>query len=328
MRTNVTYFFVLLTLVSLGLVLVPQVFSQPENIKVLSYSWYIDSFGDFIVVGEVQNNGPNTISSVVLSGIVYTKDGEAQVGSTGDAFVNQLIPQQKAPFYMVFPPQYSVTGDLSWVSIGVDHIDFTVNKAESTTNYQYPDLTVQSSSGGVDAEGAYWVSGTIQNSGTQTATTIRVIGTFYNASGNVIAVGYTDPLTPASLAPSSTVSFKVAAFDLNQKAVPSIQKITDYRLLIQIEGPLLSGTAPSSPPSTPFPSDTTPSPAPTESPSSNNSNNSSNSNPIAPETQYAAVIVVAIIVLAGVILLLRRRKSQAALHATKNRKSRTHKKQK
>ena len=320
---------VLLTLVSLGLVLFPQVSSQPENIKILNYSWYIDSYGDFIVVGEIQNTGPNTIDSVALSGTVYTKDGEAQTYYAGSAFVKQLIPQQQAPFYIVFPPQASITGDLSWVSIGVDHVDFTVNQAEATNEYQYPDLTVQGSSGSVDSEGAYWVSGTIKNSGTQTATTIRVIGTFYNASGTVIAVGYTNPLTPTSLAPSSTASFKVGAFDLNQNEVPSNQKITDYRLLIQTEEPILSGTAPSPPPPTPSPSDSTP--LPTESPNSTNSgnsNNSSNSNPIAPETQYAAAIIVVISVLAGVTLLFRRRKTQATPKATKNRKSQTRKKRK
>jgi hypothetical protein len=319
----------ILTLVSLGLALVPQVSCQPENIKILSYSWYIDSYSDFIVVGEIQNTGPNTIDSVALSGTVYTKDGKAQTYYAGSAFVKQLIPQQQAPFYIVFPAQASITGDLSWVSIGVDHVDFTVNQAEATNEYQYPDLTVQSSSGSVDSEGAYWVSGAIKNSGTQTATTIRVVGTFYNASGTVIAIGYTNPLTPNSLAPSSTASFKVGAFDLNQNEVPSNQKITDYRLLIQTEEPLLSGTAPSPPPPTPSPSDSTPSP--TVSPDSTNSEssgNSSESDPIALETQLAAAIIVTIIILAGITLLLRRRKTQATLKATKNRKSQKLKKRK
>jgi len=302
MRQNALHVFLLLTLVTLSLALTPQVFSQPENIKVLSYSWYVDSLGDFIVVGEIQNIGPNTIDSVTLSGIVYTTDGQAQAGSTGGAYVNQLIPQQRAPFYIIFPPQSSASGNLNWVSTGVDRIDFTVNEAEPTTQYQYPDLTIQSSSGGADADGIYWVNGVIQNSGTQTATTIRVIGTFYSASGAVIAVGYTDPLIPISLAPSSTVSFKVAAFDLSQNGAPSDKKITNYRLLVQVTEPLLSGTAPTSPPSTPSSSDNAP---PTESP---NSPNSSDVNPIAPAILYGAAIVVSIIGIVGVALFLRRRK--------------------
>ena len=306
MKNNALYVFLLLTLVLLSLALTPQVSSQPEKIKVLDYSWYVDSFGDFIVVGEIQNIGSNIIDSVTLSGLVYTTDGIAQAGSTGGAYVNQLIPQQKAPFYIIFPPQSSASGNLDWVSIGVDHIDFTVNKADPTTEYQYPDLTIKSSSGGADADGIYWVTGALENSGTQTASTIRVIGTFYSASGTVIAVGYTDPLTPTSLASSSSVSFKVAAFDLNQNEVSSDKKITNYRLLIQITEPLLTGTTPTSPPSTPSSSGNTP--PPTESPNSNNSNNSSDSNPIAPEMLYAAVIAISIIGIVGVALFLRRRK--------------------
>ena len=312
MRKSTVYLFVLLTLLSLSLVLVPQVSSQPENIKVLSYSWYVDSIGLFDVVGEVQNVGPNTIESVVLGGTVYTTDGVAQTHSSPTlAYVNCLIPQQKAAFYMDFPSQGN---DLSWLSIGVDRVDFTVIQANVTSSYRYPDLTVKSSSGAADGEGVYWVSGTVQNSGSQTATNIRVIGTFYNASGTVVAVGYTEYLTPASLNPSSVASFKVGAFDQNQTVVPSIQKISSYSLLIQAEKPLLSGTPPSLPPSNS--SSTTPPSDSTSSPT------------IAPETQYIAVIVIVILVLAGTILVLSKRKAKARSQATKNPKSQMRKKQK
>ena len=215
---------------------------------------------------------------------------------------------------MDFPSQNSVTGDLSWLSIGVDRVDFTVIQANVTSNYRYPYVTVKSSSGAADGEGVYWVSGTVQNSGSQTATNIRVIGTFYNASGTVVAVGYTEYLTPASLNPSSVASFKVGAFDQNQTVVPSIQKISSYSLLIQVEKPLLSGTPPSLPPSnstsTTPPSDSGPSPT------------------IAPETQYIAVIVIVILVLAGTILVVSKRKAKARSQATKNPKSQMRKKQK
>jgi len=308
MRQFIIHLFVFTVLASLALALVPKVSSQPKNINILNYSWYIDSLGSFIVVGEIQNNGPNTIAAVFLSGIIYTKDGEAQAYSIGGAFVNHLIPQQKAPFYVEFLPERTSTGDLSWISIGVDRIDLTITQAEIIDSFQYPDLIVQSSSGGVDAEGVYWVTGSVQNSGTQIAKKVRVIATFYNASGTVIAVGYTNPLTPTSLDPSNTASFKVGAFDVNQTGVSTIRKITSYTLLIQVEEPLLSGPAPSLPTSTPIPSDDSPSPNPTESPRSNNSNNSSNSNTIPQEAQYAALIIGVIVVLAGVIVFIKIKK--------------------
>ena len=63
MKKN-TCLFILLTLLSLSLACVQKVSSQPENIKVLSYSWYVYSSESFDVVGEIQNVGPNTIKSV------------------------------------------------------------------------------------------------------------------------------------------------------------------------------------------------------------------------------------------------------------------------
>ena len=261
MKKGVVSFIVCLALVALGLTLIPKVASQPENIKITSYSWYTDSYGTFIVVGEIQNVGPNTVVSVFLTGIVYTQDEVAQAYSYTTAFVNYMVPQQKAPFEMEFLPQTSVTGDLSWVSLGVDRVDFTVEKSDTTDKYQYPDLAITDNSGQTDSEGVYWVSGQVQNSGTQAATNVRVVGTFYNSAGTVVAVGYTDYIT-SSLEPSTTASFKLGAFDQNQSKVASDQKIANYRLLVQIEAPILSGTPPSP---TPTP-EATPTPTPTSSP--------------------------------------------------------------
>jgi hypothetical protein len=269
MKKSIVPLIVCLALVSLGLTLVPKVASQPENIKIMSYSWYTDLYGNFIVVGEIQNVGPNTIVSVFLTGIVYTQDGVAQAYGYTTAFVNYMVPQQKAPFEMEFLPQTSVTGDLSWVSLGVDHVDFTVERAETTQKYQYPDLSITDNQGKADSEGVYWVSGHVQNSGTLAATNVRVVGTFYNSAGTPVAVGYTDSITgytedqtPIPLEPSTTASFKLGAFDQNQSKVASDQKIANYKLLVQAETPILSGTPPSP---TPTP-EATPTPTPTSSP--------------------------------------------------------------
>jgi hypothetical protein len=121
-------------------------------------------------------------------------------------------------------------------------------------------LSVSGDSGSADSEGVYWVSGYIQNSGTQAATNILVVGTFYNSAGTVVAIGYTDPLTPNPLEPSSSATFKVGAFDRNQTEVASDQKIARYSLLVQAQAPVLSGTPPSP---TPTPEAT---PTPTSSP--------------------------------------------------------------
>ena len=306
MRKNLVFLYCLLILLSTSLILVPQASSQPENIEVLTHNWYINSAGNFVVVGELQNVGSNTVRSVFLSGVVYTKDGEAQANANTQAFVNQLLPQQKAPFYMEVNPYMSFTGDLNWIFLGVDHIDFTVTEAEVTSEYQYPDLTMESNSGAVDQEGVYWVNGDLRNSGSQTASNIRIVGTFYNTSGTVVAVGFTEPLNPISLSPSKSASFQVGAFDLNQSIAPQREKISNYKLLIQTQQPILTGTTPTLPPSS--------SPSP--------------QNPtLSTEVIYAIIGVIATIGIITILIILRR-KPKPQSQKRKNPKSKPNKKHK
>lgn len=288
MRKNLVFLTCVFLVLSTSLILIPYSLGQPENIKVLTHNWYINSAENFVVVGELQNVGPNIIRSVFLTGGVYTKDGELRAVVNTQAFVNQMLPQQEAPFYLEYNPFTSLTGDLLWVFLGVDHIEFTVTKAEVTNEYQYPDLTIESNSGGVDQEGVYWVSGNLRNVGSQIASNIRVIGTFYNSSGSVIAVGFTEPLDPISLSPSSSASFRVGAFDLNQSIAPQKDKISSYKLLIQTREPLLTGTSPPTQPPTSSP--------PPQDPI------------LLTEIIYVIVGIIAVIGIIGILIILRRRK--------------------
>ena len=302
MRKRTIHLFILIAVLSIALNFVPNVFSQSENIKVLSHSWYIDSLGYFVVVGEIQNIGSATIDRIVVGGTVYTIDGIAQANSYTTAYVRYLVPQQKAVFYMEFSPTNDDTGE-TWIYSGIDHVDFTVLQAEATSSYQYPDLTITISSAAIGSsatdKGVYWVNGVVQNTGTQTAKNIRVIAAFYNASGTVVATGYTNPLTPTSLSPSGTASFKVGAFDMNQTEVPSSLRISSYALLIQAESPILTGTAP-------LPSDTEPTNS--SSPSNPDDQSQTGSFPF----QWLYVIgIVAVVGIALTALTLKKHKSSS-----------------
>ena len=57
----------LVAIMCLGSVSIPNAFSQVTNthVQVLSYSYYVNPSGDFIVVGEVQNTGNSILSSVL-----------------------------------------------------------------------------------------------------------------------------------------------------------------------------------------------------------------------------------------------------------------------
>ena len=232
--------------------MIPGALSQDQkgSVKILDYSYYTDSLGLIVVVGQVQNQGTNTVASVIITGSIVSRDGNDQSSSytiigVPPAEITYLNPQQKAPFYMDFyPPQTSSDG--TWNSIDIASVNLQVAQANATAKYEYPDLTItskQSSIGSTtDDKGVFWVNGNIKNTGSQTASNITVFGTFYNSTGATVAVGYGN--TVASLSTSGSASFKLGAFDLNQTGIPTSKKITDYSLLIHVQAPILQGTAP------------------------------------------------------------------------------------
>ena len=133
------------------------------------------------------------------------------------------------------------------------------------------------------------------------------MATFYNCTGTVVAVGYSNTID--SLSPSASGAFKLGAFDLNQTNIITSEKITSYSLIVLAEQPILQGTAPIT---TPYSNSVTP--APTSSTSTNPTSNptssesplpGSDSTALTPQWIYAIVIVVAIIAIAAAFLHLK-----------------------
>lgn len=327
MRKSLVYFIVLLVIYSLSFTLIPTGISQTENVKILSYSWYIDLQGYLVVVGEIQNTGQNNLNQVLVHGTVYTSDG-APTESGQTAWVSQMIPNQKAPFYLVFFSANNQDG--TWPGGDVAKVDLDISQADATANYQYADLKITSQTqtigSGADDKGVFWVRGTIQNIGSQTARNVSVVATFYNASGTAIGAGhtYTETVIPNVLAPQATASFEVAAFDLDQTLVPSNLKIEKYSLLVQVIGPLLQGSAPVIQPTptpgtvtTGSPSDTT---SPTNAQTSNQPIDSGTSGSATANWLIPAIVVIIIAVAVGAVLAIMSRKPKAKTKAAKKKK--------
>ena len=177
-KTIVSLLIVILTC-SIALPLMPTVTSQVSTVQVLDYTYYYDSIGFLVVVGEIQNQGPNIIESIILTGTISDSNG-LQTNSYTTVWGHNLLPNQKAVFYMEFQPR---TQDNEYLA-DVSNVNINVYKADPTSSYQYPDLAIISqqsyigSNPGSQAStdspgdgdlGVYWVTGTIQNTGTETA---------------------------------------------------------------------------------------------------------------------------------------------------------------
>jgi hypothetical protein len=286
MKKSVILAFVVAITMVLCMTLIPNVFSQPENVRVLSYSWHIDiSSGEYVVVvGEVQNVGPNIIDYVKVIGTFYASDGTPLEGNSVRSLTTQILPQQKAPFYMIVPIYDSLTRSWVWDPQSIDYLTILVNYAEPTESSQYQGLEISSHESSTDAYGLYTVTGVVKNTGTQSTNQAIVVATFYNSTGSVVAVG-TSYLTPSSIAPGSTASFTI--YPLDYLAVAG--EVSSYSLLIQAQN-----TTPSA----------TPTPSPTASPSlSPTPTEAGNGNGIPDTYVYAATAVVIICVAIGIFAL-------------------------
>jgi hypothetical protein len=299
MKKTKTCLFITLLLLTVIFTSIPLVQSETQDIKILSYNYYIDSAGYLDVAGEIKNIGAETIKYVYLKGTITASDGTIIGSGTARAWVSYLTPQQKAPFYMTF---YYTSTSVSWDLVSISKITIEVSSADAVSSHQYQDLEITSSEAKVstsgDDLGTYWVSGVIKNIGTKTAQKLTVVATFYNSSGNAVAVGYTDYLTPTALSASSTIQFKVGAFDMNQSTVSSSQKITSYSLLVQSESPILEGEGPTA---TSQPSDSSSSSSPTDT-QDGSSNNGFDSNLL-----YIIIIAGVVIAVVAALLVSRRR---------------------
>ena len=94
--------------------------------------------GDLVAVGEVQNNGTTAFSSILVYGAAYNSSGYAVCTSDTEVIgLPELLPGQKAPFYMDFTPENSVTHTNYRVPT-VTNVTLWVDSASSATKLRIP----------------------------------------------------------------------------------------------------------------------------------------------------------------------------------------------
>jgi|YelNatPaOPRAMG01_1025707.scaffolds.fasta_scaffold21217_2 preprotein translocase subunit SecG len=286
MKKTLAYLALLLTISSLALTLAPTVHSQTDGAQVVNYSYHFNSQGMLVVAGEIQNTGQNILQSVIVSGTATDAYGDEML--SGDVvWASNILPGQKAPFF--FQVRSNLTQDGSWIG-GISSVNVKVIQAPTGTQYQYQGVTITDNKVSTGASGEYTVSGNLKNTGDQSASNVAVVGTFYDSSGLPISVGYSSKIT--NMAPNGTNTFSLTALDSNQTLVGGRQ-ISSYALMVQMDGPLISGTPPA-------PTVVT---GPGSDSSGTTNNNNNNLSPI-----YIVAFAVAIAVVVAVLVLLTRRK--------------------
>ena len=247
--------------------------------------------GDLVAVGEVLNVGTTTLGRVYVVGNAYNSTNQLVASAEVSAFGSNMAPGQKAPFYLDFAPEFSVSQDQSWVS-SVTNVTVSVNSVFDTNATQYLGLATVNVNGD-NINGTYTVTGTVSNTGDQSVGDVLVVGTFYNASSTVIGLSVTYLTT--SLAPGASEFFSVVPTDNTARLS---NDIANYSILIQ-SSPLTTTSVTPTPLSisTPTPTSSIASTQPTQSPA-----------PLSSGLIYTIVIVVVVaaVVLATLIIVKKR----------------------
>lgn len=280
--------------------------SVSSQAQILSYSWYTapsntviaESPGDLVAVGEVQNVGSSVIGYAIVGGEAYNSTGQMVASNEARALVYGILPGQKAPFYLDFAAEDSVTQDQSWVS-SVTNVTVFVAYVNLTDTAPYEGLQIQQgSTSSSEKSGTFTVNGSVKNTGDETTGPVWVVATFYNTAGTVIALNYTGILTN-SLAPGSSASFTATPTD-NSPALSS--QITNYSLTIQYQ-PLATSASPAASSPSVGSSSSTASPL----------TSTANSLRLNSVYFYVGAFMVIVVAIAVILLLLRKRHREPPL---------------
>jgi hypothetical protein len=224
---------ILLLAASFAVTFIPQTQAANINAKILSnYTYYTDNLGYLVVIGEVQNTGTSVIKNIGVAGSLTEADGTLDTSATY-AWGDYILPGQKAPFYLEFQSQG--TSISPWSGITAADITLKVTVAPQTTQYQYQGVVVQSQTDTPKNNGEFWVTAEVKNTGSETATNVVLIATFYNSENKPIGSGYSEG---ATIAAGASQTIKVPAFDLNQTVVTSDKIIKSWNLLTQVAAPI------------------------------------------------------------------------------------------
>jgi len=154
--------------------------AEAANVSVLSASDYYDEADYFTVVGEVKNTLGTNVEYVKIVATFY--DSSDTVIGTDYTYteIDILKPNQKSPFTLSsYPDKITVA------SYDIDIQYYT------TQDQPFEGLTILSQTASIDNLGYHKVVGQVKNNGANTATYVKVIGTYYDSAGKVIGTSYT-----------------------------------------------------------------------------------------------------------------------------------------
>ncbi len=172
-----------------------------EQVTILNHQGFVDSTGAYMVYGEVKNTGDTAAQNIVVKVTFYDSSNAVLDEGELNVYVDVLLPGRRSPFSAIA----GVEGTLV-KSYNVELLDLTMPADSLPLG-----LEIVSSSAEVKTQyESVMLNGQVKNSGTQTATYVKVVATLYDGpsgTGNVVGAASTTA-QPSSLNSGQTGSFQ------------------------------------------------------------------------------------------------------------------------
>jgi hypothetical protein len=229
-----------------------------DPVNVLSSSAYVDSIGDYRIVGEVQNVGSQALKYVKITASFYSANDTFVGSDYSYTELSVLNSGDKSPFNLYFS-QTAIVPQINHYSLYISY---------SSASALPAGLKILSNSSYVDNINYLHVIGQVQNIAAGNATYVEVIGTFYDQAGNVVDSDYTFT-SPTTLEPNQIGPYDLFLYDTARIALVKSYSLTAESNEYSLQGttPIPSPTPTATPTPTPSPTPTpTPTPMPTPTP--------------------------------------------------------------
>lgn len=180
------------------------------QVDILTHSGWISSTGSYHVSGEVQNVGDSAVHYVKIIATFY--DSSSTVVATDFTYteLDVILAGRKSPFEVLFIEEAQVSK--------IHHYALAVTF--SVTSPLPVCLQLLSNSSYIGGTGSMHVVGEIKNIGTITATYVKIIATFYDSEGKVVATDFTYA-DPHDIEPNQVAPFDVLLIHKNR--VPLVE---------------------------------------------------------------------------------------------------------
>jgi hypothetical protein len=187
-----------------------QLSTNNSIIQIISTSTFIDDFGNFHVIGEVNNTSSNPQTNILITTILSDTTNNAIVGNhSAFSSIGTLRSGELSPFDILIPdPQ--IVGKINFIEFSTSSQPATIEKPAN--------LVLNGSSAFFDNIGNPHITGNIINQGPSPEQFLNLVATFYDNSSLGIVGTQSFGLNVANLTHNQMAPFDITITDNNTKS--------------------------------------------------------------------------------------------------------------